>query len=66
MFIHPRAIAKHNITYEDLLQKPNTLGIIELLTKFMADASSCEILVAHNMKSDLATLKNEFCNNNML
>ena len=59
IFIHPRAIEKHHITYDVLLQKPNTLDITDLLTKFMEDASRCGTLVAHNMKGDLATLNSE-------
>ena len=59
IYIHPRATEKHKITYEILIQKPNTLPIQELLTKFMADVSRCEKLVAHNMKSDSKTINNE-------
>ena len=65
MYIHPRAIEKHKITYEALLQKPNTLEISELLTKFTADALRCQTLVAHNMKSDLNTLNKELLRNSM-
>ena len=65
MFILPRAIDKHKITYEVLLQKTSTLEITELLTKFMADVSRCETLVAHNMKSDLKTLNNVLLRHDM-
>ena len=65
IFIHPRAIEKHKIDYEALLQKTNTLEITELLTKFVADVSRCETLVAHNMKGDLKTLNNELLRHDM-
>ena len=56
IYIHPRATYVHKITYEALLQKPNSLSITELLTRFMADVSRCKTLVAHNIKSDVKTL----------
>ena len=65
IFIHPRAIEKHKITCEVLLQKTNTLELTELLKQFTTDVSRCETLVAHNVKCDLKTLNNELFRNNM-
>ena len=65
IYIHPRAIEKHNITHEVLLQKQNKLRIAELLNTFMADVHKCETLVSHNIKSDLNTLNNELRRHNM-
>ena len=65
IYIHPRAIEIHKISYEALLQKPNTLDISELLTNFTADVSRCGTLVAHSMTSDLKTLNKELLRNDM-
>ena len=65
IYIHPRATEKTGITFETLLQKENVLPIEELLKEFANDVSKCEVLVSHNMNSDIRTLNKEYVRHNM-
>ena len=65
IYIHPRASEITGITFETLLHKENVLPIHALLKEFASDVSNCEVLVAHNMNSDIKTLNKEFVRHNM-
>jgi DNA polymerase-3 subunit epsilon len=65
LFIHPRAVEIHKISYSLLITKPNSLEISELLNTFMADVLKCETLISHNIKCDLKTLNRELLRNDM-
>eukprot|EP00973_Karenia_brevis_P063888 8881345-Karenia_brevis.AAC.1 len=61
--INPHVSKKIHLTYEELLDKSNSVPIKELLTLFMADASKCKVLVSHNMSADEKTMNKELVRN---
>ena len=64
IYINPYASKIHGITYESLLEKPNSLRIIDLLNRFIEDTKHCKTLVAHNMASDIKTINRDLMRNN--
>ena len=66
IYISPRASDKHHITFEALLHKSNEFELEMLLNEFIIYLTKCKTLVAHNVKSDLRTLKNELLRCDMI
>ena len=63
IYINPHASKVHGITYESLLEKTNSLRIMDLLNRFIEDTKHCKTLVAHNMASDIKTINKELMRN---